>query len=79
MKYEAAKYFLTLLTFALFSYYGTMIMTSYRVESNLGKDFNILNQELKKLTIDHSHCKTFYLSSFFNFSIHSTVLQTHNR
>ena len=47
MKLEA-KYFLILLTFAMLSYYGmrTMIMTSNRVESNLGKDFDILNMEL---------------------------------
>lgn len=36
MKLKAAKYLLILLTFALFSYYGTKIMTSNRVESNLG-------------------------------------------
>ena len=47
MKFEA-KYFLLLLIFALLSYYGmrTMIITSNRVESNLGKDFDILNKEL---------------------------------
>ena len=46
MKFEAAKYFLILLTIAAFSYYGTMMMTSNRVESNLGKDFDILNEKL---------------------------------
>lgn len=46
MKFEAAKYFLILLTIAVFSYYGTMMMTSNRVESNLGKDFEILNEKL---------------------------------
>ena len=48
MKFEAAKYFLILLTFALLSYYGmrTMIKTSNRVESNLRKDCDILNKEL---------------------------------
>jgi len=46
MKFGAGKYFLILLTFALLSYYGSWIMTSNRAESNLGKDFDILNKEL---------------------------------
>ena len=51
MKFEAGKYFLILSTFALFSYYGTWILTSDRAESNSGKNFDILNKEL----ID-THC-----------------------
>ena len=61
MKFEA-KYFLILLTFALMSYYGmrTMIMTSNRVESNLGKDVDTdfkygthRNSLLTTITVKH--------------------------
>lgn len=58
MKFKAGKYFLILLTFAQYSYYGTWIVISNRAESNLGKTFDILNKELLELTVDHNHFKT---------------------